>query len=120
MTELDQHNDIRLFFVFNSFNLNPGVRIPRDGLAIDIGAGTGLSGQALREIVGFTGRIDALEPSTNMFAIAEPKGIYTKYFNELLLEDKVWKYLKVVFLLTTLKIRAEISLCPDQFDNQKA
>ena len=65
-----------------------GTQIPRDGRAIDIGAGTGLSGQALRDI-GFTGQIDALEPTENMFVQAQPKNIFTLWYHELLLENKV-------------------------------
>ncbi|XP_075260183.1 uncharacterized protein LOC142351844 [Convolutriloba macropyga] len=64
-----------------------GTQIPRDGRAIDIGAGTGLSGQALRDI-GFTGQIDALEPTENMFVQAQPKNIFTLWYHELLLENK--------------------------------
>ncbi|XP_075251795.1 uncharacterized protein LOC142344154 [Convolutriloba macropyga] len=51
---------------------------------LDVGAGSGLSGIALRE-AGFSGTIDALEPSEMMFAQAKPKNIYTQYFSDFLI-----------------------------------
>ena len=55
---------------------------------LDVGAGSGLSGIALRE-AGFSGTIDALEPSEMMFAQAKPKNIYTQYFSDFLIGAQV-------------------------------
>jgi predicted TPR repeat methyltransferase len=43
---------------------------------LDVGCGTGLSGQALRR-VGFT-RIDGIDPSAEMLEIAKKKGVYDR------------------------------------------
>ena len=47
-----------------------------------------MSGESLRS-AGFTGLVDALEPSDNMYSIAEQKGIYSTRYSDLLLADKV-------------------------------
>ncbi|XP_063714081.1 uncharacterized protein LOC134841925 [Symsagittifera roscoffensis] len=64
-----------------------GFHIPRDCKVIDVGAGTGLSGLALRR-AGFTGQIDALEPSENMYALALEKNLYTQWYKDLIYPDK--------------------------------
>ncbi|XP_063718999.1 uncharacterized protein LOC134845839 [Symsagittifera roscoffensis] len=63
-----------------------GVKLDQKGRCLDIGAGTGLSGEALRR-AGFTGQVDALEPVEGMFAQAKKKNIYTEWFQEFL-DDK--------------------------------
>ena len=63
-----------------------GVKLDQKGRCLDIGAGTGLSGEALRR-AGFTGQVDALEPVERMFAQAKKKNIYTEWFQEFL-DDK--------------------------------
>ena len=55
-----------------------------------MGTGTGLSGIAIRQ-VGFTGDIDALEPSKSMFEKAKEKNIYSRYYSDFLIENKVRK-----------------------------
>jgi len=64
-----------------------GFHVPRDGKFMDIGAGTGMTGECLRS-AGFTGEVDALEPSDNMYELAKGKGIYTNRYSDLLLADK--------------------------------
>ena len=50
--------------------------IPADAAIIDFGAGTGLSGQALRD-AGFTGRLDASDVSPRSVEIARARGVYS-------------------------------------------
>lgn len=50
------------------------LNIPKDAKILDAGAGTGLTGEALKD-EGFT-NIDALEPSPEMLDIARAKNIY--------------------------------------------
>ncbi|XP_075259674.1 uncharacterized protein LOC142351503 [Convolutriloba macropyga] len=64
-----------------------GISVPRNGKCIDIGAGTGMSGESLRS-AGFTGVVDALEPSDNMYSIAAQKGIYSTRYSDMLSPDK--------------------------------
>ena len=47
-----------------------------------------MSGESLRS-AGFTGVVDALEPSDNMYSIAEQKGIYSTRYSDMLSPDKV-------------------------------
>jgi SAM-dependent methyltransferase len=55
--------------------LDAAVRVvPRDALALDAGAGTGLLGVAMRE-AGYT-RLHAMDMSLGMLAEAERKGVY--------------------------------------------
>ena len=54
---------------------------------MDVGAGTGLSGEAMRK-AGFSGTIDALEPSQKMFEKAREKNIYSKYYSDFLIGNK--------------------------------
>ncbi|XP_075260620.1 uncharacterized protein LOC142352129 isoform X2 [Convolutriloba macropyga] len=76
-----------LFIALKKFEEKTGISVPRNGKCIDIGAGTGMSGESLRS-AGFTGVVDALEPSDNMYSIAEQKGMYSTRYSDLLLADK--------------------------------
>jgi SAM-dependent methyltransferase len=50
--------------------------IPADAAILDFGAGTGLSGQAVRD-AGFTGRLDASDVSPRSVEIARARGVYS-------------------------------------------
>ena len=83
-----------LYFTFHTFQ---EFVVPRNCRVLDVGAGTGLSGEALRR-EGFIGKIDALEPSDNMFSLAQAKGIYSHRYNDLIFPDTVStnnKYAKI-------------------------
>jgi predicted TPR repeat methyltransferase len=50
--------------------------IPADAAILDFGAGTGLSGQAMRD-AGFTGRLDGSDVSPRSVEIARERGVYS-------------------------------------------
>ena len=50
--------------------------IPADAAILDFGAGTGLSGQAVRD-AGFTGRLDGCDVSPRSVEIARGRGVYS-------------------------------------------
>ncbi|XP_074646763.1 methyltransferase-like protein 27 [Tubulanus polymorphus] len=50
----------------------------------DVGAGTGLVAEELRKL-GFTGRMDAIDPSTGMAKEAIEKKLYNKFYHEYLI-----------------------------------
>ncbi|XP_074645794.1 methyltransferase-like protein 27 [Tubulanus polymorphus] len=55
---------------------------------VDVGAGTGLAAEELRK-AGFTGRFDAIEPSTGLLKEAELKGgLYQKLYTEYVTVEK--------------------------------
>ena len=64
-----------------------------------------MSGEELRR-AGFTGVVDALEPSDNMYSFAEQKGIYSTRYSDMLSPDKVNKqkhnHLKIIVYLLTV------------------
>ncbi|XP_063712976.1 uncharacterized protein LOC134841119 [Symsagittifera roscoffensis] len=70
-----------------NYERTSGNCVGRNGRVIDVGTGTGLSGIAIRQ-VGFTGDIDALEPSKSMFEKAKEKNIYSRYYSDFLIENK--------------------------------
>ena len=59
----------------------------RDVKVLDLGAGTGLVGEALHN-KGFR-NIDALEASAGMLKVAGEKGIYDKLYNEYLTAEEL-------------------------------
>ena len=60
-------------------------------------------------MMNFTGPIDALEPSSEMWTIGQKTGIYSRYFDEPILENEVrWIFLKIIqgiFLHSKISIK---------------
>ena len=56
-----------------------GLSIPRDAVCLDIGSGTGIVGQALKE-AGFT-HLEALDVSTNFLDAVRERGFYCDHHN---------------------------------------
>lgn len=56
-----------------------GLSIPRDAVCLEIGSGTGIVGQALKE-AGFT-HLEALDVTTNFLDAVRERGFYYDHHN---------------------------------------